>query len=145
MTQVGGAIPQFSETYLSERKMELISSLILYQIGFTALVFVITIFQSHKIAGPIFKLQNYLKRIAKGESPSNIQFRKSDNFRDLAEDINNAFNKIREEHNNDLSAIEQVRTYINNLSLVIPEDKKSILNEINTKLTEIQERIKIDQ
>ena len=45
-----------------------------------------------------------------------------------------------EEHKKDLVYISEVTTYINNLSLVVPEDKRVVLNEIIVKLNEIQNR-----
>jgi methyl-accepting chemotaxis protein len=112
------------------------------QLVFILLVFLVSIVQSHKIAGPMFKLTKSLKDIAAGGPPQKIFFRKGDQFMEVAEAYNNAVEKMTQEHNDDFAYLSEVSSYINNLSLVVPEDKKSVLGEINTKLTEIQERFK---
>ncbi|MBT3979859.1 MAG: hypothetical protein HOE90_00820 [Bacteriovoracaceae bacterium] len=90
----------------------------------------------------MFKLTKSLKDIAAGGPPQKIFFRKGDQFMEVAEAYNNAVEKMTQEHNDDFAYLSEVSSYINNLSLVVPEDKKSVLGEINTKLTEIQERFK---
>ena len=43
---------------------------------------------SHRIAGPLHNLGNKMQRIAEGEAPSEVRFRRNDQFRDLAESFN---------------------------------------------------------
>lgn len=127
---------------IADFRSGLISTLVIYQLAFTAMVFIVCIFQSHKIAGPITKTVNYLKEIARGKIPTKISFRLGDNFQELSTELNNAFNKIHEEQDKDYAYISEINSYLNNLALVVPEDKKSVLNEIIGRLSEIQERFK---
>ncbi len=99
ITFVSINFPQLTEKY-EEQRRNLIIFLSLWQLGFTALVFVIAIFFSHKIAGPIYKMKKYLKVIRDGETVDTIKLRKRDYFKDLAKEINQTlkfFGKIKDE------------------------------------------------
>ena len=93
----------------------------------------------------MFKLTNYLRGIAQGEPPSVITFRDGDNFFEVAEEVNNAFDRLADKHEDDLAYLTEVTSYINNLSLVVPEDKKPIIQEINTRLLDMQKRFESHQ
>ena len=43
-------------------------------------------------------------------------------------------------HLHDFKQLEDIKIYLNNLSMVVPEDKKLVLTEINNKLQEILQR-----
>ncbi|MEK6625776.1 MAG: hypothetical protein AABY86_12445 [Bdellovibrionota bacterium] len=58
----------------------------------------------------------------------------------MADEFNLTFEQIQENYKKDLVYLSEVNTYLANLSMVVPDDKKVVLNEINRKLTEIQER-----
>ena len=125
---------------IDQKRKSLIIILILWQLGFTALVFIIGIFFSHKIAGPIYKLKKHLRMIRDGQASEDLYFRQGDHFHDLADEINDTFNTLREEYRNDFVYLSEVNAYINNLSLVVPDDKKPVLSEIHKKLSDIQKK-----
>ena len=97
---------------------------------------------SHKIAGPIYKLTLHLKSIQEGNPAEYITFRKGDHFLELAEDYNAAIKKIKDTYNQDFLYLQEIDSYINNLIIAVPEDKKSMLLEISNKINEIQNRFK---
>lgn len=123
---------------LEAKRKSLISVLALWQIGFTALVFIMCIFLTHKVAGPLFKLQKFFTAIVEGGDNGRLFFRSGDYFTELADSYNDAINQLKEDYKNDFVYLSEVSAYINNLSLVVPDDKKAVLNEINKRLTEIQ-------
>jgi hypothetical protein len=52
-------------------------------------VLIWTVFRSHAIAGPIYKVRKVLQAAAQGEFPDRpVRFRRGDAFRPLAEDLN---------------------------------------------------------
>ena len=104
------------------------------------LSFFICVFFSHKIAGPLYKLQKHLKLLRDGESPGKLFFRKGDYFQELADDVNLTFDHLEDSYKNDLVYLSEVTSYINNLSLVVPDDKRVVLNEISSRLSSMQER-----
>ena len=125
---------------LEHQRTNLLIILSLWQIGFTALVFIICIFFSHKVAGPLYKLSKFLTAIRDGRAHGTLFFRKGDYFQELADEFNETVGRLEEEHKKDFVYLAEVSAYINNLSLVVPEDKKIVLKEITEKLSEIQNR-----
>ena len=131
--------PEIASHY-SDKRDSLILFLILLHMGFTCLTFFICIFFSHKIAGPLYKLQKHLKLLREDNNPGNLFFRKGDYFQELADDVNETFTHLEESYKNDLVYLSEVTSYINNLSLVVPDDKRVVLNEISSRLSHMQDR-----
>ncbi|MBI2605054.1 MAG: methyl-accepting chemotaxis protein [Deltaproteobacteria bacterium] len=59
-----------------------------------ALSWLITLFVSHRFAGPIYRLRKFFDGIAKGEAVSEIRFRKNDYLADFAPIINDALKRV---------------------------------------------------
>jgi len=82
--------------FLQEQK----SALSLLYFTVSGLVFVVMmglgILYSHRIAGPLYQLDRKMRRIASGEEPSPLQFRRRDQFVELAESFNAMLVKLRE-------------------------------------------------
>ena len=55
-----------------------------------------SIYISHKVAGPIVRLRGHFRRISEGAAIEKVAFRKGDFFSDLPEEINKAFEKVKE-------------------------------------------------
>ncbi len=136
----GRTNPQAAEA-LKAAKSELLIFLGAYQLLYIGIVFVICIFLTHKIAGPMYKLTNYLRGISQGAAPSAITFRDGDNFAEVAEEVNSAFDRLADDHEEDYAYLTEETSYINNLALVVPEDKRPVLQEINARLQDIQKRL----
>lgn len=126
--------------YYSDKRDLLILLLIGLHVGFCILTFFCCIFFSHKIAGPLYKLQKHLKAIRDGFAPGKLFFRKGDYFQEIADDLNDTIDVMEETYKNDLVYLSEVNSYINNLSLVVPDDKRVVLNEISSRLSEIQDK-----
>lgn len=126
--------------YYSEKRDLLILLLIGLHIGFSILTFFTCIFFSHRIAGPLYKLQKHLRAIREGLSPGKLFFRKGDYFQEVADDLNDTIEVLEDNYKKDLVYLSEVNSYINNLSLVVPDDKRVVLNEISSRLTDIQDK-----
>jgi methyl-accepting chemotaxis protein len=111
------------------------------QLVFLSVVFFISILISHKIAGPIHKLKNYLQGIREGSPITTISFRQGDFFQDLSDEVSETMLQLQNERREDLEYLQEVSSYINNLSLVVPEDKKPVINEILSKLSKMRQRL----
>ncbi len=133
-------IPAAQTSAQGDMKLALSLVLGLWHIGITSLVFIVCIFFSHKIAGPVYKTRRYLEMVKNGGFPGKLFFRKGDYFPELAEDFNATMEAVQETYKRDFVYISEVNTYLNNLSLVIPDDKRVVLDEIKKKLAEIQGR-----
>jgi signal transduction histidine kinase len=114
------------------------------EFAFLGLVFVVCIFMSHKVAGPMYKLQNHLINIKNGGEVKPVFFRDGDNFQEVAEEVNEVLEYFVNQRQEDFAYLDEVSAYINNLSLVVPEDKKPVLNEIQSNLAKIQSRYQRD-
>ncbi len=57
---------------------------------------VVTLFISHKIAGPLFRFERELKGIAEGDLTTKIRLREKDQISDVAESLNCAVSALRE-------------------------------------------------
>ena len=123
-------------------KTALIVTLALFQIGFILLSFIITIFLTHKVAGPMYKLLKFLKAKREGEETGKLFFRSGDYFPEVADEFNKTFDQLQEQYTHDIVYLGEVCSYLNNLTLVVPEDKKIVLEEIIAKLEKIQSKFK---
>ncbi len=136
--------PQAAEG-LKVARTELLIFLGAYQLLYVGIVFVLCIFLTHKIAGPMYKLTNYLRGITEGGNPGMITFRDGDHFPEVAQEVNNALDRLADTREDDYAYITEITSYVNNLALVVPEDKRPVLNEITARLKDIQKRIHSDE
>lgn len=112
------------------------------QIIFISMVFVVFIFMTHKIAGPMHKLKNHLAQIREGGAITPLTFRNGDHFHDVAEEVSLFLETLSYNQENDFQYIDEVALYIENLSPIVPDDKKPVLNEISRRLMDIKSRYK---
>ncbi len=120
------------------QRSSLLTYLILTQLGFIGLVFVFCVFISHKIAGPMYKLINHLRQIRESDQVEDIHFREGDQFPEVAHEINLTINYLKQKSEEEVEYLSEVLDYIENIALVVPEDKKPVLDEIQRKIKEIQ-------
>jgi len=59
------------------------------------LTFLIGILATHRIAGPIYRFEQYLAAVARGEDPGPCRIRKRDELQDLCKRINEAVAALR--------------------------------------------------
>lgn len=126
---------------LESNRSYLLMLLASMEFAFLGIVFVICIFLSHKIAGPMYKLQNHLKNLRETGDVHPVFFRNGDNFHEIADEVNHLVEHLSAQREDDFAYLEEVASYINNLALVVPEDKKPIIKEILSRLATIQNRL----
>lgn len=127
-------------TNLANVRNETLTVLGIAEAAIIALIFLFSIFLTHKIAGPMYKLSNHLKEIRGGKEITPLSFRKGDYFHEVAQELNETLMELDGKRKEDFQYLSEVASYITNLSLVVPEDKKPVLKEIQSKLAEIQSR-----
>jgi methyl-accepting chemotaxis protein len=54
------------------------------------------IFLSHRIAGPLYRLERHMEDVAAGKEPSDVKFRKGDMYLHLADACNKVMARMRE-------------------------------------------------
>ncbi len=123
-----------------DTQRNLIIFLFVIQVIITTLVFIVFIFLTHKIAGPMFKLKNHLASIREGNPITPLTFRNGDYFADVAEEVSLFLDTVAHNQESDFAYIDEVAAYVQNLNLVTPDDKKPVLNEISRRLIELKSR-----
>ena len=127
---------------VSEAAKSFLIFLIPFQFLLTALVILTSIFLTHKVAGPLYKLKNHLTHIREGDPITALEFRTGDNFQDVAEEVTLFLEWVVANQDADFKYVQEVASYVDNLALVIPDDKKPVLNEISRRLKDINSRYK---
>ncbi len=114
-------------------------------VGGTLLVLA-AIVGTHRIAGPMYRLERSLTAIAEGDLSTTITLREKDEGKDLAQLINN----LSSNFSTKLQEIERSSTAINNLldqytnletSSISPEDATSICTAIRTHNERVQAQL----
>lgn len=80
---------------INDIRGEMIRMLALLQVLFLSVTFMVSIFVSHRIAGPLYKLQQFFKAATQGDLKSSLSFRKADHFQELALSYNEMMDEVR--------------------------------------------------
>ncbi|MBU6374701.1 MAG: hypothetical protein KGQ59_01780 [Bdellovibrionales bacterium] len=79
--------PEVEQVLRAQKDM--MRALLAFEVGFVLVIFVLAVFLSHRIAGPLYKLNMYLREAARtGKLKPHLQFRSGDHFQELAESYN---------------------------------------------------------
>lgn len=140
-TSIGTRFPELAGN-MKMAQNDLLIFLATIQFIFIAMVFIMFIFMTHKIAGPMHKLKNHLANIRQGQPITPLTFRNGDHFHDVAEEVSLFLETLSHNQESDFQYLEEVSLYIDNLAPVVPDDKKPILNEISRRLMDIKSRYK---
>lgn len=140
-TELSERFPEL-QTNMRLAQNDLIFFLAGIQFIFISLVFIMFIFLTHKIAGPMHKLKNHLSQIRQGNNITPLTFRDGDHFHDVAEEVSLFLETLSYNQENDFQYLDEVALYIENLTPVVPDDKKPVLNEISRRLMDIKARYK---
>jgi methyl-accepting chemotaxis protein len=92
---------------LLETRQQVFALLILLQATFLIVTFLISIFMSHRIAGPIFKLTKFFEAAKNGNIQDELYFREKDHFKDVAVQYNEMMRGIRARQEAAVREIEQ--------------------------------------
>lgn len=123
-----------SATEHASHRNNLIQFLILMQIGFIGIVFVFCLFISHKIAGPLYKLSQHLQSLRETGEIKILKFRTGDNFPEIAEEINDTLEFFTSKTEEEIKTLQELSDFLENIALVIPEDKKPVLTAAQEKI-----------
>jgi len=80
---------------LQKSKGEILGLVVVFQTVLLLLTFLISIFLSHRIAGPLYKMSRAFEAVAKGDLKDDLQFRSKDHFKDLADEYNIMIRGVR--------------------------------------------------
>lgn len=97
---------------IQETQHQVIWFLIAFQITFLGLCFLVGLFISHRIAGPIYKLRQFFLKAKDGDLVSKLEFREKDYFQDLPVSYNEMMASIRMRHEKQADAISSALAHL---------------------------------
>jgi sensor histidine kinase YesM len=80
---------------LQDVKGQIVWLLVVFQLVFLVVTFLISIFVSHRIAGPLYKLRRFFNEAKAGQMGQTLRFRKKDHFQNVAAEYNEMMVEIR--------------------------------------------------
>lgn len=93
------------------------------------------VFFLHRVAGPVYRFRQVLKKMGSGEIPGNVQLRKKDFFKETADELNRVIQLLREfDHTS--QKIDQVLTQLPKESL--PADLSNKIRDIRNSLAHLR-------
>lgn len=98
----------------------------------TLATIIVTLFVSHKVAGPMFRFEKELKAIGEGNLTNKIMLRKKDQIKDMADCLNNMVASLREKILDIQTEVEHIRNSASQQSA--PEDLVEELQQLHHKI-----------
>ena len=86
----------------------------------------------------MYKMTMFLRSIREGGAIHELTFRDGDQFEEVAEELNETLEYLTNRDEDELEYLTEVATYIENIALVVPEDKKPVLEEIQKKIEDFK-------
>lgn len=109
---------------------------------------VISIFISHKVAGPLFRIKKALSQVTKGDLSVVIKLRKWDDLKDLADHVNGLIEELRTFVNTLKNDYDLLSDYIQDLEQKIEkkalteESGREIISKVQASRKNIEEALK---
>ena len=98
----------------------------------------VTLFVSHKIAGPIYSIRKVMQELEGGDFSHDFHIRHLDQLQDLADAFNNSIQKIREKIRFIKGGLETMKKGLGSISEnEVSENKRALLRELNGILEEL--------
>lgn len=94
---------------LADKRRELVILLGSLQLLFLTTTFLVSMFISHRIAGPLFKLRKFLDKARDGFYREDLSFRKADHFQELAISYNDMLDGFRAHQSKVRSHLEKAK------------------------------------
>ncbi len=102
----------------------------------TPLLIVIGIFLSHRIAGPIYRMERFLGALSKGDLVNRVTLRKKDELKSLADGLNMVIDSLRDRVNAERQIADKLRATIREL------EKRSadagLINSLKEEISDLE-------
>lgn len=116
------------EVFLVAQKLPLIQLVV-----FVFVLVFVTVFLSHRVAGPLVNLEKSLARVAYGDLTTRLQFRPHDELKNIRDSFNRAMTSLHDKVAADRSRIKEVSALLEQI-VSAPEMTPSHVAEINRAL-----------
>lgn len=130
--------PQYKLTPIMKTIRE---KLILNLILMTPVIIILSIFLSHKIAGPIYRLETDIEELSKGNLRKRVRLRKGDELKTIADQINNLASTIDRTIGESKFTAKEISVGLSDLKgNTSPDDKlKPTVDKIQKNISELNE------
>lgn len=115
---------------LQGARSEFILLMVILEVCFILMTFVLALFHSHKIAGPLYKLRISMAAMKQGVLDRHISFRTKDNFPELADEFNEMSDAIFARRRKDLECINSVIPKLEQLHTSLKGAEKDSAGEV---------------
>ncbi len=122
-------------SYLENTRQDLLWLLIIMQGVMLILSFCISIFMSHRVAGPLYKLSMFFREAKAGNALPKISFRKKDYFPELATEYNEMMESIRSRMDRKTNAITSSASH---LEQILTKADSSLRRDIEAVLSDLR-------
>lgn len=116
------------EVFLVAQKLPLIQLVV-----FVFVLVFVTVFLSHRVAGPLVNLDKSLARVADGDLTTRLQLRPRDELKNIRDSFNRAMTSLHDKIAADRGRIKEVRTLLDQI-VTAPELTPGHVAEINRAL-----------
>ena len=114
--------------FLKQTQAETMGLLLGFQVIFLMITFLISIFMSHRVAGPLYKLKQFFTRAKNGDLSEDLYFRKADYFQDIAASYNEMIHEVRGNLKKNHETLDKIAAKIEGAT---PKDLQEISNILN--------------
>ena len=103
--------------------------------------FLLAIFHSHKIAGPLYKLRISMVAMQQGVLDHHIRFRTQDNFQELADGFNSMTDSIFIRRRRDFERVNSVIPKLERLQKTLAGEEQATITEVLSALQELSREL----
>lgn len=102
--------PAMLEVFLKAQKLPLIQLVV-----FVFVLVLVTVFLSHRVAGPLVNLEKSLARVAEGDLTTRLQLRPHDQLKDIRDTFNHAITSLHARISTERGRVKEVRILLDQL------------------------------
>jgi methyl-accepting chemotaxis protein len=139
-------VEKLSQVYPQGRLVALLASInrsiLLNVLLIMPLIALIGLYLSHRIAGPIYRVERYLSEMAEGKLTSRISFRKGDEFTSLADKINGLTDSLRATISNQRTSLGKILTELD-LIKKLADSRTASISEVDKNIDKIHGEIQV--
>lgn len=121
---------------MEETQNQMIELLVVFETLIILITFFISLYLSHKIAGPLFKLKKAMDESDHRKEFTDLKFRDGDHFEDLANEYNEMTHGIKNFYNKNIKLAQQAAEQIKKTIPFVPQETKmeleSAISTLNT-------------
>lgn len=132
-----------SAAVIADVKRQVFWQLVLMEGVFIGLIFLMSLFISHRIAGPIYKLRQYMSGAKDGNLVADLKFRKDDHFQALAREYNDMISGIRTRLSDNIETLSTAIARVENASGHVSGDTRRDLDSALTDLRKVRDKISL--